>query len=220
MKKIAYYIRCSNPDQNPELQIADIDSICNEPHEIYKENQSAWAENVSRPVFNSVIGLIKKKKITDLYVWDLDRIFRNRQRLKDFFLVCKSFGCNVHSFRQKWLEDVNSIPPPFDDIVKELLTNIFGWIAEEESEKRSSRIKMAVRKKDNGTFSYKGNKWGKKSLPKQTVDRVLELHKEGKSVRAIARAVKIYDKNNNERNISKSAVHKIVGSKTQEKRSK
>lgn len=217
MKKIVYYIRTSTSEQTPELQIADLDSICSEPHEIYREQQSAWAENVSRPVFASITTLIKKGKISDLYVWDLDRVYRNRKRLQGFFIICKAYKCKVHSYRQKWLEDVNKIPSPFDEIVSELMINIFGWIAEEESVKKSARIKMAVKKKESGTFSYKGNKWGRKGFPRQTINRVMELYMEGRSMREIAKLVKVYDQHKNERPISKSAVHKIVVENLREK---
>lgn len=210
MTKIAYYIRTSTAEQTPELQIRDLDSICSEPHEIYKEQQSAWAENVERPVFNSIIQLIKKRKLTDLYVWDLDRTYRNRTRLQEFFVLCKTYGCKIHSYRQQWLEDINSIPEPFNEIVMDLLINITGWMAQEESMKKSERVRMAVKKQKHGTYSYKGNKWGRKALPKQTVERVMQLHREGKSTREIASMITVYDKNKNEKKISKSAVHKII----------
>jgi DNA invertase Pin-like site-specific DNA recombinase len=210
MKSNVYYIRTSTLDQNPELQIRDIDTICGLEHDLYKEQESAWAENVTRPVFDSIIKQIKKRKITNLYVWDLDRIYRNRKRLQEFFILCKTYGCKIHSYRQKWLKDVNSIPAPFDEIVMDLLINITGWMAQDESQKKSERVCMAVRRKEKGTFSYKGNKWGRKSFPKQTIERVLEFHRKGNSIRKIAEQVKVYDKNNNERQISKSAVHKII----------
>lgn len=217
MRQVAYYIRTSTADQTPELQIRDLDKICNEPHDIYKENQSAWSEYVIRPVFNKIKELIQKGKITDLYVWDLDRLQRNRKKLQQFFILCKSYGCTIHSYRQEWLEAVNKIPSPFNEIVHELLINVFGWIAEEESSKKSERIKMAVKKRVDGTYSHLGNKWGRKSFPKQTVTRVLELYMEGKSVRQIAALIKVYDKHKNERPISKSAVHKIIVENTPKK---
>lgn len=216
MTNTAFYIRCSTLEQEPELQIKDIKTICEQPFELYKENQSAWAENTIRPVFSSIISLIKKRKITNLYVWDLDRIYRNRKRLQEFFILCKTYDCKVHSYRQNWLEDINSIPAPFNEIVFDLLINITGWMGQDESQKKSERVKMAVKKRNNGTFSYKGNKWGRKALPKQTIDRVLEFHQQGKSIREIASLVKIYDKHNNGKQISKSAVHKIlVGNSTE-----
>lgn len=210
MKKIAYYIRTSTAEQTPELQIKDIDTICNEPHEILREQQSAWAENTSRPVFNSVKELIKKGKIKELYVWDIDRLQRNRKRLQQFFILCNNYGCKVFSYRQSWLNSLNEIPPPFDELMFELLIGIFGWIAEEESDKKSERVKMAVKRQKDGTFSYKGNKWGRKALPKQTINRILELYDEGMSVRKIASQVKVYDKNNHGKNISTTSVHRTI----------
>ena len=38
--------------------------------------------------------------------------------------------------------------PPFNSIVQELLLNILGWLGENESSKRSSRVKMAIVKKE------------------------------------------------------------------------
>lgn len=217
MKKVVFYIRCSTSDQEPDLQIRDLDTICHSEYEVYKENQSAWAENVSRPIFERLKNEIKKGIISDVFVWDLDRLQRNRLRLKEFFVLCKMNGCKIHSFRQAWLEEMNTITPPFDDIVKDLLINLFGWIAEEESQRRSSRIKLSIKKNEKGVFSYKGNKWGRKSFPKQTVTRVLELYAEGKSIREIAALVTVYDKNKNEKKISKSAVHKLVVENTRKK---
>lgn len=210
MKKIIWYIRTSTPEQEPDLQIKDISSICKEEHEIYREQLSAWCENVQRPVFQSIIELIKKHQVSDLYCWDLDRLCRNRRRLQELFILCKTYGCKIHSYRQKWLEDINAIPQPFNEIVLDLLINITGWTSQEESDKKSSRVKMAVKHRVNGTYSYKGNKWGRKALAKQTIDRIMELHHAGKSIREIAALIMVTDKNKNQKPISKSAVHKTI----------
>ena len=98
----------------------------------------------------------------------------------------------------------------FNEIVMDMVINLLGWIGEEESEKKSSRVKMAVKKTSKGTFSHNGNKWGRKSFPAQTINRVLELHEQGKSIRKIASEVNVYDANNNARKISKSAVQQIL----------
>ena len=92
----------------------------------------------------------------------------------------------------------------------DLLVSVFGWIAEEESGKKSERVKLAVKRQKNGTFSYKGNKWGRKALPKQTISRILELYDEGMSIRKIASQVKVYDKNNHGKNISTTSVHRTI----------
>lgn len=210
MKKA--YLRTSTQEQKPDLQKRDIKSLYSGDDLIFEEEQqSAWKENAKRPVFDQIVSEIKSGKISDIYVWDIDRIYRNRLRLKDFFLLCKVKGTKIHSFNQEWLNDINSIPAPFNDIVSELLISVLGWIGEEESTKKGARVKLAiVRSKDGVTKSYKGSKWGRKCFPPQTVSRVMELNKLGKSIRDISREVKVYDRNRNERQISKSAVHKII----------
>ena len=206
------YLRTSTLEQEPELQIRDINSTYpNIIFSTYSEQQSAYKDNVLRPEFNRIMELIKKGQVDNLYVWDLDRVYRNRLKLKEFFFLCKTKKTKIHSVNQQWLESINQIPEPFNEMVNELLINIFGWIGEEESTKKSKRVKMAVVKKDGKrTKSYKGNFWGRKPLPKQTIDRVLSLKEEGLSIRKISEQVTIYDKNKNGRNISKSAVHKIL----------
>lgn len=207
----AIYIRTSGTDQHPQLQLNDIYSMCPENEaQLFCEQQSAWKENSKRPVFAELQKLIAKKKITDLYVWDLDRIQRNRVRLKDFFIHCKSNNCTIHSYRQSWLNHFNTIQPPFNDLFFELLTGILGWIGEEESTKRSQRVLLSINKTDNGTFSKYGNKWGRKGLSTQVKNKVLKLKKDGLSVREIAERVIYYDSTRNERKLSKSAVHKIL----------
>jgi DNA invertase Pin-like site-specific DNA recombinase len=100
---------------------------------------------------------------------------------------------------------------PFNEIMYSLMLQIMGWLAESESTTKSNRVKMSVKHTTAGiTVSYKGNKWGRKSLPKQTINRVIGLYSEGKSIRQIAAVVQVYDKNNNGRQISVGAVHKIL----------
>lgn len=205
------YIRTSTALQTPELQLNDIDSL-NPPAdaEVLKEKESAWKENEKRPVFDNIVSLITSGKVKNLFVWDLDRVYRNRKRLVEFLTLCKNYRTQVYSYNQQWLRSIQTIMPPFNEIVYDLMLQILGWIAEEESIKKSNRVKMAVRKEVNGTFSHKGNKWGRKTLPKQTVARIMQLHEAGKSLRQIASDVMVYDRNNNGKPISKSAVHKTI----------
>ncbi len=206
------YIRCSTPDQQPQLQLNDINVQFTPTKDslILEESISAWKENTPRPQFKRLEQLIRENKVKTLYVWNLDRIYRNRKKLVAFFALCKIYKVKVRSYCQKWLDSLYHTPEPFDEIFMDLFINILGWIAESESSDKSSRIKMAVRKKNSTTYSYKGNLWGRKPFPTNTINRVLELHKVGLSIREIAKKVTVYDKNNNGRDISKSAVHKIL----------
>ena len=215
------FIRTSTTEQTPELQLQGIDAIAiGLELSVKSEKESAFKDNAKRPVFNEVIALIKQGKVKNLFVWDLDRLYRNRIKLKQFFVLCKHYNTTIHSVNQEWLNNLNAIPAPFNEIVFEMLIQIFGWIGEEESAKKSARVKMAVRKTEGEkTKSYKGNVWGRSPLPKQTITRVMDLYQSGKSIREIAAEVLIYDKNNNGKNISKSAVHKTIAQNMAEKHS-
>ncbi len=208
------HIRTSTKEQTPELQLRDIKSAFKlGEFELTIEKQSAFNDKRKRPVFESLKKLISKNKINELYVWDLDRIYRDRVKLKEFLLFCKMHNTEVLSFNQEWLQDFKKFPPPFDEAVYNMMVDVIAWQGEAESIKKSNRVKNAIVKSEGEiTKSYKGNKWGRKAISKYATSKIMELHSEGKSVREIAKIVKVYDKNNNERFVSKSAVHKITSS--------
>ena len=201
--KAIIYLRTSTEEQNPQNQLKDCLSINKYgDHELFEEKQSAYKDR-DRKEFNQVIKLIKQQENSHLIVWDLDRIYRNRKKLIEFFDMCKIYNCKIHSFRQTWLEELHKIQEPFNEIMHTLMLQIMGWLAEEESKKKSERVKLAVRKKEgHSTKSYKGNKWGRKSLSSQKQNKIKELRTQGKSIRDISK----------ELNISVGVVHKFIPS--------
>jgi len=204
----AVYIRTSTEEQNPENQLKDIETIAGKDYILFKDKQSAWKEDKEREAFEKLKKEITKRKINDIYVWDLDRIYRNRKKLKQFFEFCKLYKCKIHSYRQQWLEELHKIPEPFNEIMHELMLNIMGWLAEEESQKKSERIRMAVRKENGITKSYKGNKWGRKALKLEK--QIIELYNQGKKYREICKEVYYWDKNNHKKYVSLGFVHKTI----------
>jgi len=206
----AVYIRTSTDEQNPENQIKDIEAIAGKDYILFKDKQSAKKEKKERDNFERLKKEISKRKINELYVWDLDRIYRNRKKLKEFFEFCKLYKCKIHSYRQQWLEELHKIPEPFNEIMHSLMLNIMGWLAEEESKKKSERIRLAMRKTKNGVYSYLGNKWGRKKLPIKTARKIIELRKRGKTYREICNEVYYWDKNNHKKHVSLGIVHKVL----------
>jgi len=205
------FIRTSTTEQTPALQINDIKKAFSlEEFQLIEEQDSAYKETAKRTSFEKLKDLIKKYQVNNLYVWDLDRLYRNRVKLVEFLTLCKIYKTNVYSFNQQWLNSLQNIQPPFNEIMFNFMLEIMGWLAEDESLKKSLRVKMAVKKTQDGTFSYKGNRWGRKALSKQVIMKVKDLHQKGYSIRQIAAEVHIYDKNNNSKLISKSAVHKLI----------
>jgi len=183
------YIRTSTDDQNPQTQLKDIMTVAPVGCKIYEEKQSAWKEDIkARPVFKEIYDLIMEDKVNSYNVWDLDRIYRKRTKVAEFMTLCKFKGTIVRSFRQKWLTEFENIPSPWNEIMRDLLIQIFGWMAEEESDKKSDRVKKSVRKENGITVSYKGNKWGRKEV-KVNVYKLRALRHQGLSIREIAREV-------------------------------
>lgn len=200
MKQQVIYLRTSTEEQNPENQLNDCLTLIKGEYTMFEEKQSAFKDK-DRPIFENIVSNIKKEKVKQLIVWDWDRLFRNRKKLKEFFELCKIHKCDIHSFRQKFFEDFYKIPAPFDEIMQDLFLNLLGWMAEDESKKRSDRVKIA--------FKNSKKKWGRKPL-ENVEQAVIKLHKEGKSIRQISSEVTYWDKSRNKKNVSKSAVHKII----------
>jgi DNA invertase Pin-like site-specific DNA recombinase len=92
----------------------------------------------------------------------------------------------------------------------DLMLQIMGWLSEEESLKKSERVKLAIKKREGQTYSKFGNKWGRKPLSQNVINEVLKLHKEGLSIRQITKQAFYWDKNNNKKFVSVAGVHKII----------
>lgn len=187
------YIRTSTDQQNPENQLADIHTIAPKDAKIYKEQQSAWKDHIiTRPIFKEICDLIKTGNVSTFAVWDLDRIYRNRIKTVEFMQLCKHYNTTVISYRQTWLNELETIPQPWGDIVKDLLIQVLGWISEEESGKKSERVKIAYK-------NHKGKKWGRPKVDTNKFE-ILQLKNQGMSIRQIAQ----------ELNLSKSKVHSVL----------
>jgi len=204
--KTIIYLRTSTEEQNPENQLKDCkyfsEGLNLKEFEVFQEKQSAFKDDSKREVFNSILKEIKKGKVDHIIVWDWDRLFRNRKKLISFFELCKIYKCKIHSSRQGYFEDFYKIPAPFDEIVSNLVLNLMGHMAEEESKKKSERVKAAVRQKNGVTKSYKGNKWGRKKLSPQKLTKIKECYQNNPN--ATIRKIAL------ETGVSRSVVHKYL----------
>ena len=202
MRAVVIYLRTSTEEQNPENQLKDCQSINTYGEgEVIQEQQSAFKDK-DREKFERIRQDIKMSKVNHLIVWDLDRLHRNRKKLTAFFEYCKVYGCKIHSFRQAWLEQLHKIPEPFNDIMSGLMIQLMGWLAEDESKKKSERVKIA--------YKNRTKEWGRKPLSKDVKKEILELRKQGLSIREIADSVTYWDKHNNRKFVSRGVVHKTL----------
>ena len=196
------YIRTSTDEQEPKNQIKACENLCEGKYELLQDKQSAFKDKKEREGFEKGKKLIKSGKVKRFIVWDWDRIYRNQKKLVEFFKFCELYKCQIHSVNQKYFDDFYKIPPPFNEIVSNLVLNLMGWTAEDESKRKSDRVKLAVRKKNGVTKSYRGNKWGRKSLSTQKKNKLKEVYQKNKSlsIRELAKEV----------GVSKSVVHKYL----------
>lgn len=227
-KKPILYLRTSTKDQNPELQKKDGIEFCirmgiGEP-DVYSEQGSAYKLEKVRPVWNDVVDIAKKEK-RDIVVWRYDRAFRNREEFFKFMKVMfevyqtKVYSVTEPSILNFWemLDRSHSDNPIMNELMNSMfkamwdfLIKMTGEEAEEESRKKSKRIKLAVRNKNGITKSYKGNKWGRKKLPKKRESEIMYLYRSGSSMRDIVSKVYYWDKNNKKKYVSIGYVHKTI----------
>lgn len=227
MNKAILYLRTSTKDQNPELQRADGmrfgKDIGLNIVEVVSEQGSAYKLERVRVKWENTIKKAKKEKL-NIIVWRYDRAFRNRKEFYKFMKVMfevhniKVYSVKEPSILSFWemLGKNHSENPVFDELLKGIFKALWNFMinqageeAEEESRKKSERVKLAVRKTDGVTKSYKGNKWGRRKQPKAEV-QILELHKKGKRMRDICEEVYYWDKNNHKKFVSLGFVHKVI----------
>jgi len=217
-------LRVSTKEQNEQLQRTEclgynkaqkwsLLKIFNRKESAYK-NEDVWQEEIKWTIDNEVKHII---------VWNMDRYSREPEdivldRIKMLSLM---HNIQIHAVHgDAWSEIAETIGKintmgfigkALAEFLETITRGLEHQRAHKESKTKAERVKLAMRTRKGKTFSYKGKKWGRKSLPKQTTDKIIEAHKLGKSIRQIASEVKTTDKNNNQKNVSKSAVHKVIG---------
>jgi DNA invertase Pin-like site-specific DNA recombinase len=179
------YIRVSTERQDEKQQLPSILKKFNLKKEdclIMSDKISAYNEKKEdkRLSFLDLKKLISENKISKLYVWDTDRIYRNYNKFKEFFLLCKKTNTEIYSVRQDFLNSFNTIEGSFKEVIKDIFISFLGWVAEEESSKKSERVKLKIDKSNQITKSTYGKKWGRKRKVK--LDKVLDLKKENPNI--------------------------------------
>jgi DNA invertase Pin-like site-specific DNA recombinase len=186
MLRAALYVRVSTEEQDTNTQLAQVREIAPPDVVVFTEHQSAFKDSLKvRPIFSDLKARIIKGEFKALYVWDFDRLFRNRVQAIAFMELCQHYGCTVYSYRQRWFQQLDQTPAPWNEILRRFIFEVLAWVAEDESEQKSRRVKKAV-VRGEVTTSYKGNKWGRPGVVLD-LDRVRELSAAGMSCRGIAR---------------------------------
>lgn len=211
------FIRTSTKDQFPEDQIDPIEKrykLIKGFYHLISEKQSAFKEESEskRVGLIELKKLIKQRKVNNLYIFHINRLFRNYQKQIEFMQLLKYYNVKLFSVCQDYLDDISKMQHPWNDIVYDMMIKIFADIAERESKDKGKAVKKSFTKNSNGKTIAKqsGKLVGRKGYSSQTIQRVLKMKSEGKSLRQICAEVSYYDKNRNLKKISLGGVHKII----------
>jgi DNA invertase Pin-like site-specific DNA recombinase len=174
-------VRVSTPEQNYELQRAEIERAAaargDGPLTWYSETRSgrSWV----RPELERLTRAAARGLHGRVYVWRLDRLTR-RGPADTLATVqaLRSAGCQLVSVTEGF---------DFAGAAGELLVAMLGFLAAGESEAQLDRQRAA-----RTALEARGGKWGRpaKISPEQCA-RIAALASEGRSVRSIAMAVKL-----------------------------
>lgn len=144
---VALWIRVSTHEQHAENQLPDLQAWAArrgwEVVKVYEAQESAW-QGAHLKLLSQVTRDARKGEFTVLLVWALDRLSRGGARATlEILNRLEQVGCHVYSYQEAWTEAAGPM--------RELLVAIVGWVAQQESERRSERTKAGLaRAKANG----------------------------------------------------------------------
>lgn len=149
-------------DQLPQvLQIFDLKE---EECLIIKEKKSAYQLNKQKyRKINLIKELIEelKDETKYLYMWDLDRLYRNQDLQVNFIRDAYSNNCTVLTYRQNWLYELRG-QGGMGKALYNFMIEVFGYMAQDESEKKGDRLTKSLTAKDGRYYTNKGNMFGNK----------------------------------------------------------
>lgn len=143
--KCAIWLRVSTTDQdttNQKLQLWEwaqrrgFEVTC----EYVLDGASAWTGK-HRPELDKALNDARLGKFQVLLVWALDRL--SREGVEETLSIMRRFkerGCTVSSLQEPWTDQAYGP-------AGELLMSIMSWVAQQESVRRSERIKAGLERR-------------------------------------------------------------------------
>lgn len=152
MTAAAVWLRVSTADQETDNQVPDVTRFCGH-HNLdvvrrFEVADSAWKGGrdggVYRRTLLEALDGAWRGEYSVLVVWSLDRITREgAEGALRIIRQLRERGCTLLSVRESWL---NGSPE-----VQDVLVAFAGWMAEQESTRRSERTKAGLaRRKAQG----------------------------------------------------------------------
>ncbi|HEX2572799.1 MAG TPA: recombinase family protein [Polyangia bacterium] len=145
---------------------------------------SAWNAKTAAHVRRQALAAVRLHRADVLAVWALDRVCR-AGIIEAFSLLQEleqHLGATFYSYQEPFLSTATA-----DPAMRSLLLALFAWMAEQESRRKSERVKArVVSKRQRGAAIGQRGKWGRGYLPTEgDIERVRTLGAGGRSLRAI-----------------------------------
>jgi len=205
----AIYIRVSSCEQMEESQRRPCIEYCTEHGwnitNIYSDHAKSAYKNVKRPQYEKVLASVRQRSIRHIVVWSLDRWCRRGPReLKATIDYLGSYGVQLHSVREQWVESVN-LPGSLGQTFKDFMIGIVGWLAEQESTRKSERVKESIRYQR----ALQKGKVGRPALPDAVKQRIAALLKQGRSYSYIRKQVTYTGKYHRVHHVSVATINAV-----------
>ena len=190
--KVAIYVRVSTADQNQELQLRELQEYADRhgwgAAQIYKDTISGGL--ASRPGLNQLLDDAKARKLDTVLCWKLDRFGRS-------LLDCLANLRELDTHGVRFIATTQALDTDNRNPASRFLLHVLGAAAEFERElirERSAAGRLRYLQdfragKVGRTVRSRSGKNMPPHRPKKIFDRdeVMALHKEGMSVRRIAK---------------------------------
>lgn len=221
MAKVFVYLRVSTDDkgQDPKNQLRPCEKFIRDHGlkgevEVFEEHGSAWRRH-ERPVFNKMLLRAEREGVKHIVVWRFDRVSRRRVDFLGIWTRCSVQGIKLHSVTEQFIETLNKLPSPWDEIMGRFMLELVAWLSEEESRKKSENVRLAFeRKKKKGDVED----WGRPSVEVDEGELKL-LRRRGYSIREIAKKLKV-SKSVVERRLTNKGASSDKGLKTKTREKK
>jgi len=209
-ERAVIYLRVSTGNQTEESQLEPCKKLCdNSNYEIIavkRDHGKSAYKAIKRKQYNEVIDMVKNKKVDHVVVWALDRWTRRGHReLISTINYLEKYNVQLHSVKEKWIDEITKGELSF---VRDIVLNVLGWIAQQESKRKSERVLSSERfqkaKQDNIV--------GRPSIQEQIYEEVVNLLKNKKSYRYISKHVTYKAKHGKFKNPSIATISYIAKS--------
>lgn len=189
--KAAIWARVSTDEQDTDNQLLVLREWAErrglEVEQEFVTEDSAWASNGNGKgaqfdkARTELINGARLGRYQVVLIWALDRL--SRRGIEDTLNVLRRLAeheADVWSLQEDWLRTS-------DPAMRELLIGIFGWMAGQESKRRSERIKAGLARRKAAGLPVGGRVPGAKDKRKRSSDGYVDAWSEGGRRREAAR---------------------------------